>query len=133
MKYIYSFKQKSLFQTKKHPPPTLGVFLFLNINRISIHTQEAITCIYGLIRINCTKLLSELMMKNGRSVKLNKKYFFTVLAAFAIQLVFGVNFANAICESEIDLYCKTQSSYDDCYSDAKQHPFNFAKDLSSLI
>ncbi len=49
--------------------------------------------------MNCIKFLNELMMKNGRSVKLNKKYFFAILTAFAVQIIIGVNLANAMpCE-----------------------------------
>ncbi len=53
--------------------------------------------------MNCTKLLNELMMKNGRNVKFNKKYFLAVLAAFVIQIMFGVNLVKAMqCEREIE-------------------------------
>ena len=62
-----------------------------------------------LKRMKCTKLLKDSMMKNGRSVKMNKKYFLAIFTALGIQAVFGINLANAYCEAEVSEICKHDS------------------------
>ena len=47
------------------------------------------------------------MMKNKLNLKLNKEYFLGVLAAFSIQIIFGINFADAVtCDPEIIAHMK---------------------------
>lgn len=41
------------------------------------------------------KILNDLMMNIGRSVKLNKKYFLAVLMSIGVQVIFGLNSASA--------------------------------------
>lgn len=52
------------------------------------------------------------MMKNGRSVKLNKKYFLVVLAMLGTQCILGINFVNAMqCEKEIEQEWASQNTH----------------------
>lgn len=52
-------------------------------------------------------------------MKLNKKYFLTVFTALAIQAVFGVNFANAICEKELRDSCRFSGNPDRCNAESQ--------------
>ena len=64
--------------------------------------------------MNSTKLLKELMMKNGRNVKLNKQYFLVLTTAFLIQIVSGISFALAVpCEDVMEREFKYNGTYDD--------------------
>lgn len=63
-------------------------------------------------------------MINGRSVKLNKKYFFAALFMFSVQLVLGSNWANAKpCEAVITKFCSLTNSRNAnwCYDAERTH------------
>ncbi|PPC88677.1 MAG: hypothetical protein CTY37_00345 [Methylotenera sp.] len=52
-------------------------------------------------------------------MKLNKKYFFAIFTALGIQALFGVNFANAICEKELRESCKHHGDPATCNAESQ--------------